>query len=238
MFERTKTIWRRLLGRPAAKLQDGADERRVWVRYPANLAIGFKPAGAPHNTRLSARIRNISIGGINLLSNRAFQPGQLVTVELPGTKEQSPCHVLACIVHCLEEKNGEWSLGCTFSRELSDDDLESFGASRDRRHSSDQRQWKRFPCAVTATYQLAASDDPRQFPAKVLDISASGVGLLVDRAVENGTLLSVELHNAPATTAKILLACVVHMRRQSDTAWALGCNFIRSLSEEDLQALA
>jgi c-di-GMP-binding flagellar brake protein YcgR len=241
MFERTKTFWRRLLGRAGqtttATLDAGTEERRVWIRYPADLQTAYKPSGAPDSTRLSARVRNISLGGINLVGNRSFQPGELLTVELPGATEETRCNVLACVVHCAEEEAGEWSLGCTFSRELTDDDLASFGARRERTDPSDQRQWKRFPSSVTARFQLVALDDPKLHPAKVLDISASGVALLVEREIENGTLLSVELHNAAGTVERTMLACIVHVTCQASNEWALGCNFIRSLSEEDLKAL-
>jgi c-di-GMP-binding flagellar brake protein YcgR len=239
MFERTKTFWRRLLGRPGptATAKGGDDERRVWLRYTADLKTAFKPAGAPDHTRLSAQVRNISLGGLNLVGSRPFQPGELLTVELPGASEESRCDVLACVVHCAEEQAGEWSLGCTFSRELTDDDLANFGARRERHDPSDQRQWKRFPVSVTANYELVAQDDAKQYPAKVLDISATGVGLLVDREIENGTLLSVELHNAAGTAEHTMLACIVHVTRQAANEWALGCNFIRSLTEEDLKAL-
>jgi c-di-GMP-binding flagellar brake protein YcgR len=218
-------------------MESGADERRVWIRYPADLATAYKPAGAFDSARLSARVRNISLGGINLAGNRPFQPGELLTVELPGANEEARCKVLACVVHCEEEQAGEWSVGCTFSRELSADDLAHFGARRERPDPSDQRQWKRFPALMTAHYQLVALDDARQYDAKVLDISATGVGLLVERDIENGTLLSVELHNAAGTAERTMLACIVHVTRQASSEWALGCNFIRSLSEEDLEAL-
>jgi c-di-GMP-binding flagellar brake protein YcgR len=241
MFNFTRLFWRRLLGRSAnsyaTQLDKGGEERRVWVRFPADLETRYQPADFAPGTRLSARVRNISLGGINLLGNRAFQPGEMLTVELPGASSDTTCNVLACVVHCAAEREGEWSLGCTFARELNDADLASFGARRERHDSSDQREWKRFPCDVIAKYQLVATPDPRQWPAKVLDISASGVGLQVDRNVENGTLLSVELHNAAGTKEQTMLACVVHVTSQSDTAWGLGCNFIRSLSEEDLRAL-
>jgi c-di-GMP-binding flagellar brake protein YcgR len=241
MFERTRTFWQRLLGRPAqgevATMDHDNEDRRVWARYPANLETVYKPAGAPDSTRLTAQVRNISLGGINLLGGRPFELGELLTVELPGATEQSRCNVLACVVHCAEGPDGEWSLGCTFSRELTDEDLASFGARRERPDPSDQRQWKRFPSSVTANYQLVARDDLRQYSARVLDISASGVGLLVERAIENGTLLSVELHNAAGTVERTMLACIVHVTRQAANEWALGCNFIRSLSEEDLEAL-
>ena len=242
MFERTRNFWRRLLGRPATSAGGNVavatgEERRVWVRYPADLETSYTPAGMPETARFSARVRNISLGGVNLLADRPFRPGELLTVELPGATDETRCNVLACVVHCQEEGPGEWSLGCTFSRELNDEDLEAFGARRERPLPSDQRQWKRFPAEVIALYQFVANGDPRQFPAKVLDISASGVGLLVDQPVENATLLSVELHNAAGTVGRTMLACVVHVTLHSEHEWALGCNFIRSLSEEDLKAL-
>jgi c-di-GMP-binding flagellar brake protein YcgR len=220
-----------------AKLEGGAAERRVWVRFPADLETSYQTSPAAGAARLSARVRNISLGGINLLGNRAFQPGDMLSVELPGATEQTTTNVLACVVHCERQHGGEWSLGCTFARELTDDDLATFGARRERHLPSDQRQWKRFPCQVTARYQMVASDDARHRDAQVLDISATGVGLLVDRAIDNGTLLSVELQNAAGTTERTMLACVVHVTRQSNTQSALGCNFIRSLSDEDLRAL-
>jgi hypothetical protein len=241
MFEFTRSFWRRLLGRSAVAVHAGNqrdnDDRRVWVRYPADLETSFQTATVPPGTRLCARVRNISLGGINLLADRAFEPGDMLTVELPGATDETTCNVLACVVHCDTEQPGEWSLGCTFARELNDEDLEAFGARRERHDPSDQREWKRFPCDITAQCQLVASDNARPWPAKVLDISATGVGLLVDRNLDNGTLLSVELHNAAGTTERTMLACIVHVTRHPAAEWALGCNFIRSLSEEDLCAL-
>jgi c-di-GMP-binding flagellar brake protein YcgR len=243
MFERTRTFWQRLLGRTADALDPAlvsvqkAEDRRVWVRFPAEVEASYQPAGGGAAMRLSARIRNISVGGINLLGNRAFQPGDLLSVELPGPTDETTTNILACVVHCQAEREGEWSLGCTFSRELSADDLEAFGARRERHHPPDQRQWKRFRSDVIARCQLVAAAEALSWPAKVLDISPSGIGLLVNRTIENGTLLSVDLHNAAGTARRTMLACVVHVTRQADAEWALGCNFIRSLSEADLQAL-
>ncbi len=242
MFERTVSFWKRLVGRPApaaagTAVQEVEDERRVWVRYPADLETTYRPANQPNDMRLSARVRNISLGGIGLTVNQPFVPGDLLNVELPGATEQARCQVLACVVHAAPGNAGEWLLGCTFARELSNDDLEAFGARRQRAAPSDQRGWVRFACDVQATYQTvgASSSPPR--PAKVLNLSASGVGLVVPAPVENGSLLSVELQPADGEFTRTMLACVVHQTAQAEGEWALGCNFIRSLSEEDLKAL-
>src|SRR5580765_620719 len=187
MFERTKSFWQRLLSSPEVNgniaLADGPDDRRVFVRFPADLETALKIPGGLDTSRLAVRVRNVSLGGVNLLSSRAFQPGDMITVELPGADDHTACQVLACVVHCVEEQPGEWSLGCTFSRELSDDDLSSFGARRERHDSADQRTWKRFPSKITATFQQVATNEQTPSPAKVLNISPTGVGLLVDRAI-------------------------------------------------------
>jgi c-di-GMP-binding flagellar brake protein YcgR len=241
MFQRSKTFWRLLLGRPeessAVALQDGPDERRVWVRFPADLETAFKPAGTADHSRVAARIRNISLGGVNLRAERSFCPGDMLSIELPCASGEARCNVLACVVHCDAEPDGHWSLGCTFSRELSEADLQSLGANQELFDLPDQRQWKRFPTNVHATYQPVATAEQTPRPAKVLNISVSGIGLSVDREIENGALLSVDLRNASATVERSILACVVHINRQSATQWALGCNFIRSLSEDDLKSL-
>ena len=57
----------------------------------------------------------------------------------------------------------------------------------------------------------------------MLDISASGIGLLVGEAVETGTLLSLELCNATGDAVQAILACVVHATPQGEGQWALPC---------------
>jgi c-di-GMP-binding flagellar brake protein YcgR len=242
MFERTRSIWKRLVhsgtrlhaSRGTALAEE---DRRVCVRYPVDLPTTLQPSAGAKSTTLPARIRDLSLGGVNLEVERSFAPGALLSVELPGADEQSTIQVLACVVHARELDNGKWSLGCTFSRELSAEDLAAFGAARQEAAEPDQRNWQRFPCQVKATYQLVGSDSSAPLLAEVLDISPSGVGLLVRDYVDNGTLLSVELKAARSGAQRTMLACVVHVSARSPNHWALGCNFIRSLSEDDLRAL-
>jgi hypothetical protein len=73
----------------------------------------------------------------------------------------------------------------------------------------------------------------------VLNVSASGVGLETKERIDAGVLLSVDLLDNQNTVRQTMLACVVHVTRSpaGSDEWALGCNFIRSLSEEDLNGL-
>jgi hypothetical protein len=236
MFERTFTLWRRLLGsRPRRPVDD--EDRRVWVRFPANLETTYRPADGEAGSRFSAVIRDISRGGLSLIVDHTLEPGDLLNVELPGQAELATCCVLACVVHVSPLDTGGWLLGCTFARELSDDDLAPFGARRTKSSSSGQRNWDRFACELLATYQLPTAPESGQRQAKIVNISASGVGLLVDQDIDNGTLLSLELRSPTAGMLKTMLACVVHVTRRGESTWALGCNFITELSETDLLAL-
>jgi PilZ domain-containing protein len=237
MLDRTFRFWRRLVGRPTRSKGTAVEEaeRRVWVRYPANLEATWQPAQAPAE-RLSARVRDISRGGINLLVQRHLHTGDLLSVELPRGDDATHT-VLACIVRVQAVAAGEWAIGCVFSCELGDEDLQGFGARRIRNDPSDQRLWMRFPCNIKATYQKVASPESPAQTARVLNVSATGIGLLIPQLIDTGALLSVELQPMSKNETRTILACVVHVNPQASGDFALGCNFIRELTEDDLHAL-
>lgn len=257
MFERTFSFWRRWIGHAgsdslqtatAVAAEGGeSDERRVWVRYPADFktSIQLSQAGEPFSA--PAQLRDISQGGAHLILERPIHTGHLVNLELPLGSAGEMHTVLACIVRAIEEADGRWALGCVFSRELTDEDLAGFGARRVRHDPNDQRLWMRFNCNLTARFQKIGDPEAPVESAQVLNLSASGVGLLVDRFVDAGTLLNIDLTGRDGHTTRTILSCVVHVNqqyanpqganRQGKGEWALGCNFIRELTDDDLQAL-
>jgi hypothetical protein len=240
MLQHIGTIWRRILKseNPDAEVfLETHDDRRHWERYPSEAETTVRPANSSDTTRYPARVRNISLGGINLRVSKEFDPGQLLSIELPAADRKSNFSVLLCVVHVTQIDEQEWTLGGTFARELSEEDLEAFGARKTRSARSDKRTWERHPSGLKATYSVVTAGDSTNHEAVVLNISASGVGLAVDRATEAGTLLSVDLMNATDTVVRTVLACVVHACSWKGERWALGCNFIRQLTEEDLKAL-
>jgi len=235
-------FWQRLVRSPGqigleSFGQAVQEDRRVWVRHPADLKATCQAADAGDTDRLSARIRNLSQGGICMLLNRPFELGEMLSIELPAPIAGSTFTVLACVVHVTAQDDEEWAVGCTFSRELSDEDLQAFGAKRVKHAASDQRTWMRFPTNVTVTYRIITVAEQSDLPTQVLNISATGIGLFVTQPVKVGALLSLKLHGASGSTERTMLACVVHVTVRSEGKWALGCNFIRSLSEDDLKDL-
>jgi hypothetical protein len=242
MFRRILNLWRRLLhGESEAPREEKAnskeEDRRVWVRHPSTAQAVVQGVGNCIVTRLSARVRNVSRGGINLLLDRPLQPGEMISIELPGSTPQKTSTVLACVVHVREQGPGEWSTGCTFSESLSDPDLETFGARRQKpARSDDHRSWVRFPCNVEASCQRVDDSEDVRWAARVMNISAAGIGLMLDRPVENGTLLNLDLRSPTTHSTRTILACVVHVTSRPGE-WNVGCNFIRELSDADLEAL-
>jgi hypothetical protein len=234
-------LWRRLGGSgsrptptPGAEPGESEEDRRVWARHSSALEARVQSTRPGLTGAVPARVRDISRGGASLEVARPFDPGELVSVELPGPDGGS--FALACVVHVTEAGEGWFLLGCTFAQELSDGDLAAFGARRRRSTGPDQRGWERFRCSAAARCQLLSGDAAPAWPARVHNISASGVGLVADRQLETGTLLNVTVQR-PDGRSPTLLACVVQVTPREDGEWALGCNFLRELAEADLLAL-
>jgi c-di-GMP-binding flagellar brake protein YcgR len=241
VFERAASLWNRLTQKPAWESpgagQTAEEDRRLRARHPVGLETKVTPAAGAAESSFSARILDVSSGGVKLAVCRPFEQGDLLTVELPAAADEPSVSVLACVVRAQPEGDAEWVLGCRFSAELNDADLAAFGAARSKPDDSDGRNWSRFPCEIKAIYQIIPDEDDVRREAKVLNISAGGVAMIVEHDVRAGALLSAELHAPAGQTVVTILACVVHVIAQSEQERVLGCNFIQELSANDLKAL-
>jgi hypothetical protein len=186
---------------------------------------------------LSARVQDVSRGGISLVAGYPFETGDLVSVELPGAADGSTTTVLAFVVRVAWNATGEWAVGCTFATELSDDELGALGARRLKPPPSDQRAWVRFPSDASATYQMVRSPLAKPRPATLLNVSPTGVGLLVTEAIEAGSLLNVEFRQARGDASLTIVASVTRVTAKAGHEWSLGCSFIRELTEKELAEL-
>jgi hypothetical protein len=239
MFQRTLSSLGQVVGwrKHESDSSDVEAERRIWVRYPCDVEATCQPANTPDAMRLSARVRNISRGGINVVMDCPVESGSLISVELPAVKDEFSSTVLAYVVRVAKKSAGEWSVGCTFATELNDEDLEPFGARRVKHAAQDQRTWVRFSCNAQASYQPVRGTEVKGGTARVVNISANGVGLQTDRPIDLGRLLNLELRNPSGDFTLNILACVVRLTTQSETEWAVGCNLIRELTDQELKAL-
>jgi hypothetical protein len=101
------------------------------------------------------------------------------------------------------------------------------------------RSWERYPCDLQTSCQPIAAwaDKDCTWPARVRDISAGGVGLVLPRRFEPGAGLIIEIPATASTEADRLLARVVHATALSRGGWLLGCLFPSPLGEDRLRHL-
>jgi hypothetical protein len=236
MFERTFSSWRNSAAEAnLGGASSSGDQRRLWLRYRVNLETSVQLPNSAMRDVLHASIRDISRGGVNLIADRNVPAGQLLNLDLP--RDNGPGYTtMACVVRSKAMGKDKWMLGCVFSRELTDEDFTSF-ATRQVSESIENRQRTRFDCDLTATYQIIGEAGLAEEALQVSNLSASGIGLTVDRFIDAGTLLNVELRGKDEAAVRSILSCIVHITKQTERRWTLGCNFIRELGEEDLLAL-
>jgi hypothetical protein len=239
MFQRTVSFWRRLLG-AAPQLDDTAtqvaEERRQSARYRIDQTVRYAPA-SPDAQALgsgTATVRNISAGGISLIMDREFSPGQLLSIELPDNGSEATS-VLACVVYVNAEADGRWAVGCTFASDLGPADLQTFSSGGSA--PDEQRSQPRHECAIEATYSPIGEECDEPLPARVLNISTAGVGLAVSHSIQVGKLLNVELRSTGQDNFRNLLCCAVHVTELGSGEWLVGCNFITELEESALKSL-
>ncbi len=236
MFEKTFSFWRRVVGAEQPK-STANEDRRVWARFGTVLDVHVQATDKPNAPKRPAVIRDLSLGGASFSFDSAIQPGDMVRVEIHGG-DGTIRTILACVVRSMPGSDGKWSIGCVFSRELTDDDLNLFGAQRVQAKPEDKRTWVRFDCNRTVAFQRINDRVKNTRSAQLLNISASGVGLSTDTdPIEAGSLISVELQTKTGVGARTILACVVHTAQHANGAYAMGCNFIHVLSEAELQSL-
>jgi hypothetical protein len=113
------------------------------------------------------------------------------------------------------------------------------GNRANSKDSAEGRVWLRHQCELTTTCQPVAArgpDDP-QWDARIRDISAGGIGLVVIRRFERGVSLAVEIPAEGDYVGDTLLARIVHVRAMPGEGWMLGCAFVSPLSEETVAKL-
>src|SRR5262249_46087221 len=98
---------------------------------------------------------------------------------------------------------------------------------------SECRVEPRFHCPRLA--RIRPVNGPKGLPrlSIVRDISTSGIGLFLTRALEPGTLIDVEM---PSRCIVKRIAQVVHSTKQ-EGGWLVGCTLNNPLSAPELDAL-
>jgi PilZ domain-containing protein len=72
------------------------------------------------------RVLDVSPAGMSLVAPHPLDRGALLNVELPGSDELFPRHVLIRVVTNRPFDSDQWLLGCELAAQISDEELQSF----------------------------------------------------------------------------------------------------------------
>ncbi|MFO0852104.1 MAG: serine/threonine-protein kinase [Gemmataceae bacterium] len=92
-------------------------------------------------------------------------------------------------------------------------------------------------CGVVDTSALSAGPIEERWPLVIRDVSAGGVGLLLARRFEPGTVLGIELAGGPDDRPRRVDVRVVRVRKDRAGHWAHGCALVTPAADADLRGL-
>jgi serine/threonine protein kinase len=101
----------------------------------------------------------------------------------------------------------------------------------------EKRQHPRYSTQLNGRCLPLAAHKEDAWTSYVFDISLSGIGLLVNRRFEVGTVLELSLPGQTEGAPCHLLVRVMRQQARSSRKWLIGCKFASPLSEDELAAL-
>jgi hypothetical protein len=103
--------------------------------------------------------------------------------------------------------------------------------------AAERRAATRFACNMEGACRPLGSERRTRWKAKLTDVSALGVGLLLSRRFEPGTILLLDLRGTTAASPRRLLMRVVRVRAQGQLQWLVGCQLATALKPAEMQEL-
>ncbi|GIW80662.1 MAG: hypothetical protein KatS3mg105_2469 [Gemmatales bacterium] len=100
----------------------------------------------------------------------------------------------------------------------------------------ERRVTVRFPTERDSFCQTIG-DETCSWIGKLSDISAGGLGVVLNRRFEPGTVLLLDVQVRNGRDYKTLLARVVRTQPFSDGLWTIGCVFARTLTDSEVREL-
>jgi hypothetical protein len=105
-------------GPPSFEVERRFTERYRCCRQPV-VRVLAKPSFQPYQ----ARVFDVSLRSIGLILDRSFEAGTVLAIQLQ-TKHAGFSGILSAHVrHSTRQPDGSWRVGCTLSRNLTDDEF-------------------------------------------------------------------------------------------------------------------
>ena len=101
-------------------------ERRSWDRVLVQIMFFCQKAQGEDELCWSARVTDMSRGGIKLLSPHKFEPGTVIRVGKVDAAENPLRFLKALVVRAHRPPGEKWILGCAFAQPLTQAELVSW----------------------------------------------------------------------------------------------------------------
>jgi hypothetical protein len=102
--------------------------------------------------------------------------------------------------------------------------------------TEDRRAAVRYPCNLEPTWRVLGGLSGECRLGSVHNLSATGVGLVLQSRVKPGTVLLLKFQHSDQRLSRPLPVRVMHATALPDGGWLTGCAFVRRLSNEELAA--
>jgi serine/threonine protein kinase len=112
-----------------------------------------------------------------------------------------------------------------------------------RRGSTERRKWRRWPCTLATVCEVApcihdgSEEAPDSWEGVVRNLSARGIGILLPRRFEPGTLVTVVLQTPSGSFRRSLGLRIRRVVRTPDGRWFVGGMFSTELSRDEVRCL-
>jgi hypothetical protein len=100
---------------------------------------------------------------------------------------------------------------------------------------ANHRATVRYRCAPATSGKVFLADDQEFQRAWVMNISKTGLGIVLGRPLPVGAFLTIQMRSNQGTLE--MTAHVVRALRQSPAEWFVGCELMNPLNDDELDSL-
>jgi hypothetical protein len=111
-----------------ALVDNEAKERRKAPRFASVRDASCSPL-LDRRLTVTVRLHDVSTSGIGFVSQRRFERGSTLLLQILGESPELPQLLVGKVVHVTAQATGEWLIGCALARGLSESDVQALAES-------------------------------------------------------------------------------------------------------------
>jgi len=100
----------------------------------------------------------------------------------------------------------------------------------------ERRASTRYPCSLATSCRLMATFGSPPHPARVRNLSAGGISLVLPEPVDPGKVVTIQLTSKPRNVTRTLQVRVIYCVDHPSGEALLGGSFVSDLPEDELRA--